>query len=233
MVEKRTAIFDLKVLIGLVVLIFGVLILLRNLGYDIGIRLWDYWPLLLILIGLRMLLQPRENRQFMAGSILLILGILFLLNNFDILYLRWRNIWPLIVILIGIGIVYNALWKPSRLTGGQDFIKLFTILGGGEYAFDAKDLKGGSITAIMGGGSVDLRNAEMAADEMFIDACTLMGGFEIRVPNHWQVIIHGTPILGGISNETTTGISDTTQTRKSKRLIIKGMTIMGGIDIKN
>jgi predicted membrane protein len=231
MTENRTNFFDLKVIIGLLVLLFGVLLLLRNLGYDTGIRLWDYWPVILILIGLRILIQPRENRQFLTATILILLGILFLLNNLDIFDFRWRNIWPIIIILVGLSIIYNSFWKPSHRSIGRDYINLSMILGGGEFRYDAKDLKGGSVTAIMGGGMADLRDADMAGDEMIIDTFALMGGFEIRVPTTWQVIMHGTPILGGMENKT---ISQPPAPGKNpKRLIIKGTSIMGGIEVKN
>jgi len=231
MTEQRKSFFDFKVFIGLIILIYGILFLMRNMGYDTGIRIWDYWPILLILLGLRILIQPREHRQFMTGTVLTILGVLFLLNNLDVIDLRWRMIWPLFIIVIGISMLYNSLWKRGRQALGQDSIDLSMIFGGGEFRFDSKALRGGNISAIMGGGSVDLRDAEMAGDEIVIDASAIMGGIELTVPRHWIVIIQATPILGGIDNKSTSTVQ--LEGKQSKRLLIKGMAIMGGIEIKN
>jgi predicted membrane protein len=106
------------------------------------------------------------------------------------------------------------------------------IMGGGEFRFDSHDLRGGKISAIMGGGTIDLRDADMSADEITLDAFALMGGIEIWVPTSWQVIMQGTPILGGMENKTVNRTADN-QTSKPKRLIITGMAILGGIEVKN
>lgn len=229
--EQRRSFFDFKVFIGLIILIYGLLLLLRNMGYDTGVHLWEYWPVLLILLGLRLLIQPREHRQFVTGSALLILGGLFLLSNLDIIDLRWRMIWPLMIILLGLAMLYSSVWKQGKQALGQDSINLSMIFGGGEFRFDSKALRGGSITAIMGGGSVDLRDAEMTDDEIVIDTFAMMGGIEIIVPGHWTVIMQATPILGGMDNKSTSVAQQ--QGKPSKRLLIKGTAIMGGIEVKN
>jgi predicted membrane protein len=229
--ENRKSFFDFKVFIGLIVLLYGLLLLMRNMGYDFGVKIWEYWPVLLILFGLRLLVQPRENRQFITGLAIAVAGLVLLLNNLDVIDLRWRLIWPLLIIFVGIAMLYNSVWKRNSMRSGQDRIDLSMVFGGGEFRFDSKALRGGSISAIMGGGSVDLRDADMAGDEMALDASAIMGGIELMVPNHWTVIFQATPILGGIDNKSVIGGPQ--QGKPSKRLVITGTAIMGGIEIKN
>ena len=229
--ENRKSFFDFKICIGVLILLFGFLLLLRNMGYMHGVRIWEYWPILLILVGLRLLIRPNEYRQPVSGLFLTIIGAIFLLNNLDVIDLRWGLIWPLLLIFLGVVIIYHSLWRKRGKSSGQDNIDLSMIFGGGEFRYDSKAIKGGNITAIMGGGSIDLRDADFADSEISLDLFALMGGIELFVPRHWTVVVHATPILGGVENK---AISSTQPTdTHGKRLLLHGTVIMGGIDIKN
>jgi hypothetical protein len=89
----------------------------------------------------------------------------------------------------------------------------------------------------MGGGTINLSNAEMDGDSMVIDIFALMGGVDIVIPKHWRVIIKGLPIMGGMSDKTLSSVKtpgvDDTPPEHTKQLIIKGIAIMGGVEIKN
>ncbi len=53
-----------RVLWGLIIIIIGILILLNNLdAFDIGDFIADFWPLLLILIGLRLILRRKRYKE--------------------------------------------------------------------------------------------------------------------------------------------------------------------------
>jgi predicted membrane protein len=230
--EDRKSYLDFKIIIGFLILIFGILLLLQNLGVDLGMRVWSFWPIILIILGLRILFQPWENRQLLPGAILVIVGLLILLRNLEVIYFGWRIIWPILIILIGISILRGRIRFRNKHRTGQDYIDLSMVLGGGEFKFDSKQLRGGKVSAIMGGGNIDLRDADIATDEIVVDAFALMGGIEFRVPGSWQVVLLATPILGGVENKTYVQRADT-QSAKSKKIIVTGTAIMGGIDIKN
>jgi hypothetical protein len=55
----------------------------------------------------------------------------------------------------------------------------------------------------------------------------MWGGIEVRVPSDWTVVSHVDPIMGGYQ--------DNTQTPKeeSKRFVIRGPVIMGGLEVTN
>ena len=72
------------------------------------------------------------------------------------------------------------------------------------------------------------RNADASIKgEANIDVFTLMGGMSMRIPEDWLVIIDVSPFMGGYDDKTRHPIENT------KRLLIRGTTIMGGIEIKN
>ena len=78
----------------------------------------------------------------------------------------------------------------------------------------------------MGGFELDLRDASIKG-EAVIDIFTMMGGMSMRIPEDWLVIFDVNPFMGGYDDKTRPPKQST------KRLIIKGTTIMGGIEIKN
>jgi hypothetical protein len=232
MANDRTSFFDLKVMFGLLVLLFGVLLFLRNLGCDIGMSLWSYWPAILIIFGIGIMVHPRENHRFITGAILVVVGGLLLLHNLEVIRFGWKIIWPLLLILVGFSIITGHIRHCRKLQPGTDQLDLSMLLGGGEFKFDSKELRGGKIAAILGGGTIDLRDADMASDEITVDIFTFMGGIELWVPVTWQVIMRGTPILGGMENKTSYRGADT-GTAKPRKIIITGTAIFGGIEVKN
>lgn len=88
---------------------------------------------------------------------------------------------------------------------------------------------GAETTAIMGGVELDLRYSAMEGDEVTIDTFALWGGIEIWVPTHWEVVSQGLPLMGAFEDKTRV----TTHGAHQPRLIIRGVAIMGGVEIKN
>ena len=62
MEERQRHFFNAKIVIGVAIIIIGVLAFLDNFGVDLKVSIWDYWPLILLFIGIGLLLRPRENR---------------------------------------------------------------------------------------------------------------------------------------------------------------------------
>jgi len=229
--------FDFKFYFGIAIVLAGIVLFLDNIGFDFGVDLFDFWPLILIAIGLNHLSQPAEARQSYNGWIFIGFGVLFLLRSFDVISFRLGELWPLVLILIGLAILKNHMNKEDRERGGTagDYINLTFLLGGGEHNYTSQTLKSGSVMAFMGGGTIDLRQADCADDSLVIDVFAIWGGVEIRVPFHWQVNIQGTPILGGMENNSSSGdrIETTDVSKPARQLIIKGTVIMGGLEVKN
>ncbi len=56
----------------------------------------------------------------------------------------------------------------------------------------------------------------------------MWGGIELRVPEDWTVELRGTPLLAGFVDKTRQPSVPT-----EKRLVIRGVALMGGVEIKN
>jgi hypothetical protein len=101
------------------------------------------------------------------------------------------------------------------------------VLSGVNRGNNSRTFRGGDLTAIMGGCEVDLRHAAIDG-EAIIDVFAMWGGIEIRVPEDWTVIGRVTPLLGGFDDKTRPP-----QGAGAHRLIVRGMVIMGGVEVKN
>lgn len=234
--QNRT---DIKVFIGIAIIAAGIILFLdNNFGFNFHINVFELWPLVLIAVGMNYILQPAHSRQSFTGWILTGIGVLFLLDNLDIIYFNFSDLWPLILILIGVNMLRNHMGKTTEghvPKNDPDYISLSFILGGGDHAYTSKKLKGGNISAFMGGGKIDLRQASCEGDTLTLDTFAFWGGIEIIVPYHWKVNIHGTPILGGMENQTRSinNIEGIEVNLPAKTLVVRGSAIMGAVEVKN
>ncbi len=226
---------DIKVFFGIAIIAVGIVLFLDNMGFGLRVNIFDFWPLVLVAIGLSQLVQPQEARQPLSGTIFLFLGLFFLLDNLFYIPYDFGDLWPILLIIIGYSILKNHAWGEHKDGGTSDFINLSFILGGGDHKFTSQSLTGGKITAIMGGGTIDLRQASCEGDTLIIDTFAFWGGIEIIVPFHWTVNIQGSPIMGAIENTTSSpaGIEGIEINLPPKNLVIKGSAIMGGVEVKN
>jgi len=224
MKEKRF--FHSGSLVGLILVFLGILWILNNLEI-LDFRLSEWWPLILIVIGLIHLVSG--GKLFNAGAwILIFLGGIFLLTTND--YLEWDEIWrfwPVILILIGLSMLTQHHGK-STPKSDKDDISGSTIFGSINKKVNSKQFKGGNMSALFGGIELDLRDCSLDEAGAVIDVSTMFGGTEIKIPADWPLDIRSTTIFGGVENKTDNPVS-----KEGKRLTLKSSTIFGGIEIKN
>ena len=80
----------------------------------------------------------------------------------------------------------------------------------------------------MGRCEIDLRAASIGSPhEPVLEVFSMWGGVEIRVPPDWTIVSHVDPIMGGYQDDTRPPKEGT------KRLLIRGAVIMGGIEVTN
>jgi predicted membrane protein len=224
-----------SLIFGLVIVAIGVLFLLDNFGFPVGI-VWQYWPVALIAIGLAKLVDARDTPGRTWGAILMIVGVVLIADQIHLPFLNnvslW-SLWPLGLIAFGAIMLWSAL-EGKSLTSAWDpgtcRLNQFAVFGGGKRKI-CGDFKGGSIFAFCGGYELDLRKATMSADQVVLAANAMFGGFEIKVPETWSVIMQVTGIFGG--HEDATAQPDPTLVPHPKRLIIRGATMFGGLGVKN
>jgi predicted membrane protein len=114
-------------------------------------------------------------------------------------------------------------------TGSSNSVlSAMAILGNVERRNNSQDFRGGSATSVMGRCEIDLRAAAISSgNEPVLEVFAMWGGIEIRVPPDWTVVSHVDPIMGGYEDHTQP------PKEESKRFLIRGAVIMGGIEVTN
>lgn len=221
-----------RVFWGLIIIVFGVLLLLQQLdALDFGRLVSRHWPLILILIGFWQLLANGFRNT--GGPLLLIaLGVVFELWKLDVLGREtWRYVWPVLIILVGLLTLLGALRhrSPAAAAIKEGDIDVFALFAGLERRVDSPAFRGGKATAIMGGIDLDLRGASLAEGAAAIDLSVIMGGITLRLPRGWRVEMDARPLLGGIEDKHAyePGLQGGGTIR------VRATAIMGGIDIKD
>lgn len=194
------------------------------------------WQILLIAIGAVSLAKKGAH---IGGYVLIMLGSFFLIPEFiDIPWETRQLFWPVMLIGVGILVLLNGSisWSDDakfrfKKSDINDIDKINDqhIFSGGEFHITSENFKGGSISAIMGGGNYNLRNAKLSPGIQIIDVSIVFGGIELQVPSDWDVKVEVTSIFGGFNNK---NFSYSSTSELKGKLIIRGLAIFGGGEIK-
>jgi hypothetical protein len=102
-----------RLIAGGLLLILGVLFALQNLGVLRAGHLGDYWPLLLVWVGLTRMLGARR-RHFASGLVVFLMGVFFQLDRLDVIYVPMDHFWPLLLIVLGFGLIADSFVGRGR-----------------------------------------------------------------------------------------------------------------------
>jgi len=220
-----------QLIVGLFFVLVGVLFLLDNVGrVDID-HYFDFWPLVLIGVGLAKWGQCTTRTCRIGAAVWILVGGWILLWNLGVVPYDIWDFWPVLLILAGASVVWRTTQRHDRVAVGTDPVSTISALciwSGADRKSNSPDFRGGELTAIMGGCEVDLTQAKIKNGEAVVDLFALWGGIDIRVPVDWTVVCQVTPFMGAYEDKTQPLAGNTTQ-----RLVLRGLVIMGGIEVKN
>lgn len=230
-----------KSFFGLILILFGGLILLENLNLISGdmSRILFSFPAFLIVIGIIILINS-DRKGF--GTVVLLIGSLFMLErivpSFDI---DFGVIFALTLIFAGAYVIFrhrkidvelkSRFFKRHDNLINDDMLDEIAIFGGGEKKFANQNFKGGRITTVFGGNEIDLTECKLAPGTNVIDVFTMFGGVELQVPSSWKVKQDVIPIFGGFSQSGRKAALENMD--ESATLFVKGIVIFGGVEVKS
>lgn len=224
-----------RILFGLVVIALGVLFTLDNLGMLDAGEILRWWPVVLVAFGLCRLTGTGCRRNPLLGAIFTFAGALLLAHEFDLVHFDPWDFWPVVLVLVGGSMVARALDRARAAaapgTPGSDTtstFSTFSMWSGIERKVVSPDFRGGDVTAIMGGVEIDLRSAKMPAGQAIIDVTVMWGGVDLFVPEDWTVTVEALPLMAGIEDDTRAPAGEI-----RGNLVVKGVVLMGGVEIKN
>jgi hypothetical protein len=120
-----------------------------------------------------------------------------------------------------------AAADPARFGGQPTSSNAIAVMGGFERKGAWVVPSAFTAVAIMGGGTIDMRDARFAERTVTIHAVTIMGGIEIVVPEDAQVEVTGIGFMGGYDHGATGGGQPDGPVIK-----INGLAFMGGVGVK-
>jgi hypothetical protein len=218
-----------RVFLGLLVIAFGLLLTADNLGWMDAGRVIRYWPLLVVAIGVVKILQSDTVSGRVNGGLIALAGAWVTAEVFYGVRIHVWDFWPLALVAVGV-LMITRVWEDRGRGGApastERTLSSFSFWSGVKRRIISANFKRADFTAIMGGAEVDLRQASTGGGEAVIDVFVIMGGIEITVPPDWNVSNQALVIMGGIDDRSTGGPG------AQNRLVVRGLVIMGGVEIK-
>jgi hypothetical protein len=171
--------------------------------YGLRFHFWQWWPIVLVIMGVMMVLRSREvvaPAQGAEGGSPHASGASFAGGATD----------------------------TSAGTGNGDApISAFAFWSGSRRQIMSQRFTRADVVAVMGGVELDLRQAGTATGEAVLDVFVMWGGVTVRVPPDWNIINQVVPIMGG-SDDRTSGTSGARH-----RLRVRGVVMWGGVKIRS
>ncbi len=228
--EKTLAPVALRLAFGLAVMAIGLLLALDNFGLLDTRRFVRFWPVILIVAGLAKLSHCLRAHTRPAGYLLVVLGVVLLLVNLHVIGSRLAL--GAFLLALGAALVRRAARSgvprvPAPVLDPSRHLDVSVFMGGVKRALSAQDFRGGNAWAVMGGCEIDLSKASIADGEVVINVFAFWGGIEIKIPADWMVESRGTALLGAFEDTSRRPDDD------RKKMIVTGMAIMGGVEVKN
>ncbi len=152
-----------QLIAGLVLAGLGMLFTLDNLEIVRAREILRYWPVVLLLVGISQILQARSSAGMVGGSIWILIGGVLLGERLDLISNAFR-FWPLLLIGVGAYVIFQSFNRREVPPGDRsDRVSAVAVLGGVDRRVISTTFLGGDVTAFMGGGKLDLRDATHAA----------------------------------------------------------------------
>ncbi len=220
--------------LGIMLILFGGFYFAHQAGM-IDHSVWRVifsWQMLLIAIGILSL----SERNYAWGATLIVVGGLFMYKRYTGHAIDY--FWPILIIIAGLAIIFvrpgfwgKGHWMKGRLQEGTaegDYLNETAIFGGNERIVRSGNFKGGTVVSIFGGSNIDLTQSTIEpGTTVYMEMTSIFGGSTLIIPTDWNTKLEMTSILGGFADKRHNTVVD-----KSKTLVIKGVCIFGGGELR-
>jgi predicted membrane protein len=239
-----------RLVLAILLIVLGAALFLDNVGLFPIHNIWNYWPVVLVGVGVSKLVSCRTAGHYVLGILLICFGSLFLLSNLGILHVHTKNdSWPISMILITVGFAVLIKTLDSRASfqprvgfrvqppvppmPSDNELNEHTVFGSIKRRLETPNFLGGRIESIFGYTEIDLRHSQISFKDkpIRIDINCVFGGAKIRIPDTWVVNVQAASVLGSVEDRTIPprtmgGIAPPV-------LLITGQSVFGGLEVEN
>lgn len=124
----------------------------------------------------------------------------------------------------------------DRVTGHPGTSSSIAVMSGSDRSGVWTIAGSHTAVAVMGGISIDLREAELQSAEITIRAFAVWGGIEIIVPDDLHLVVDGVGLMGGFAEDRSTWKKDPRPVRQAPpgapTVRVTGLALMGGVGIR-
>ncbi len=199
-------------------------------------------------------METKNNSNFYGGIVLLILGMLFLLDNLDVLDFGdfISTFWPLALILIGIHLILKVRRsKPSEPEidnkqvnhndiASTDKLSESNLFGDLKLTISSDKFRGGSVSNVFGDIEIDMSKCSMVPGRSNLAINGVFGDVNVYLPTGVKFTADCSAVAGDITIEDNhreglfprIAYNDRDFANTEIQLMIHGSIIFGSIRIK-
>jgi lia operon protein LiaF len=163
--------------------------------------------------------RMRNNSNLVWGIILIVIGLVFLLDNYDVLSAReivWTY-WPLVLVLLGIHLIWRSNRESPGVSGStqahrgmhgggektvgksSDTLSESNIMGDVNLRVTSTSFRGGSVNTVFGDTRLDCTSMSLAEGEQLLRISGVFGDVKIELPSNISFRVAGNTLAGSIT----------------------------------
>lgn len=245
--------------VGLLFVIAGTLLFWRQFGVDLPDWLFR-WEMIVIAVGLGVGFKSRFRD--LGWLAITGVGLFFLSDDIWPEWHASQYFLPVALVVIGLFILRNRFSRPGAgkespvadelaqtnqpftvpapaspdvsadpvvITdpGEVEILDVAAVFSGLNKKIFSKNFGGGEIVSVFGGSDIDLMNADISQGPIELEVVCIFGGATLYIPSNWHIKSELVSIFGGVDDKRKNVVPD-----NNKIIIIKGVFIFGGMEIK-
>jgi lia operon protein LiaF len=161
----------------------------------------------------------RNNSNLVWGIILIVIGLVFLLDNYDVVSAREvvSTYWPLVLVLLGIHLIWRSNREKPQVTGSaqanrgmhvggektvgnsSDTLSESNIMGDVNLRVTSASFRGGSVNTVFGDTRLDCTSMSLAEGEQILRISGVFGDVRIELPSNISFRVAGNTLAGSIT----------------------------------
>jgi len=218
-----------RVSVGAILVALGVVFVLdANEIVAAGDTIGSWWPVAIIVLGVFHVL---DRRRLATGSVVLVLvgGTLLAVTTGAFGADTWDLVWPAALIGAGVWLVVGWGRRSVHRMPDVESVDGLAVLSASRVATRSNKFRQASLTAVLGGLTLDLSEATPVETGATVDATAVLGSITVLVPRGWLVEVRGIPVLGGWDDTTDRSSIGS----GAPRLVVRALVALGGLEVKH